>query len=357
MSPFLGSSLRLFLVGSAPAIALLGGSAAAVACTGLACSPGHAAPAEGATVPANAPALPVLLTEARYPAVARENLDAVKVLDAHGREVPVTRALEFASSLNALINPVAPLLPGAYRLVREPVCQYNSPTSPATPTSGPVEQKFTVAAASPFPTVAGTIRVGPAVRKKYNVGADVSCSAEVPSVVVELKLEPSAELAPFLPLARWRVKANGEDWAATLPGGTLSAIPRSYYQAPRVATELFRVCETEPNVRDLGMKAEQVVGEVIVDIPGRGALPPIPFTANLACADASVPDAGTDVGGGVRDAGTASADASRPIPPSNSGGGGCSVATSNAAGSRGATVLALLAGLAAIARRRRPGTS
>ncbi len=363
MTSLRSSSLRLLVAGSVPLLAAALAPREAAACSPPPCVPGHAAPAEGATVPGNVPAVPVLLSESFSPSPGSREAPAT-LLDGQGRPVPTTWVPPGAGSREALLKPDAPLAPGSYRIVRAPVCKLTGAGLPA-PAGGEVAQSFTATSPSPLPTTAGAVKVGAAVQKRYNVSASGSCAEEVPAAVVALTLEPSAALVPFLPVARITVNVNGERWAATLPGGAHGPIPRSMYFASRAATELFRVCETKPNVSDRGIPLERVTGEVVVDLPGQGALPPIPFSATLPCgggvdggAGGAGVDGGTGGGGGSTGTGGAggaatSGDAGAPPIDEPRGGGGCSVAPAGAGPGALALAAGLLAALAGRGRRRR----
>lgn len=269
------------------------------------CTPGAVAPADGATIPANTPALAVLLSRSHgLSADTVESFDELKLMDALGREVPVMREAATSAAAESLLRPTTALAPGTYRIVRKPLCALSPQFGLGAPTNGAlVEQRFTVTPARPLPTTAGSISVGPASRGPLLAPAGDCRGVDVDAALVKLQLHPSPELAPFLAVARLTVDVAGQRWAQTLPGGEMGPIPPSFYAPGRSAMTLFRACTRTDAAHDLGVDREHVTGTVTVDIPGIGALPPLPFSATLSCersssvVDGGGHEAGADLGG------------------------------------------------------------
>jgi hypothetical protein len=277
------------------------------------CWVGHVAPGAGATVPGNVPGLLVshetLIGE---PALTLLDPEA-ELLDASGNQVPVARNLG-ASPGQSVLVPKQPLAPGSYRLRRKVRCDYQA-TAGGIPHAPMAEEvTFTTTAATPLPTRAGAITVGGPSRENYDAsGYDPFCSWNELAVVVRLALEPSAELAPFLPVARISTKVDGMSWAASEYGGG-TRVPRSIYYAPRVPLAFYARCVTGPSgTLDPGLSEGAHQGELSVHLAGMAdPLPPIPFNFTLSCANAASPDAGGSTDAEVSETG-ATGDASPPL--------------------------------------------
>ena len=321
---------------STAAVLFLRDPSRAQACTQASCEDAVVAPVMDLNVPANLPGFPVSDEVHRYSptdAGAPPPL-LLELLDSQGNPVPLERSIltaEPADSLSpkvggALFAPRAPLSPGMHKLRWQSQC--GSPKSR--------ERAITVLPASPLPTVAGTVRVAASQRQSYSVTASGSCYRSIDAALVRLELQPSAELAPFLPVARLTVMVDDRLWASSTYGGGLRVQPDAYRNPVQKPLEIFAECGASGGGDRFSEGIHQ--GKLHVEIPGAARpLPPIAFSFSFDCSGAAAAgdvDAGADSWGGQ----------------SNDAGAGCSIA----GGPAGGLPWALLGlGLAVLVRRGR----
>jgi hypothetical protein len=286
-------------------------SSSAAACSLSPCFGQYTAPAQGATLPGNAPAL--------VQGGAPWRIDTVTspvLTNAAGGEVP---AVVTSISDGRLVALQSTLPPGTYTLAAESTC---------SGTASPVFAQFQVVDPAPLPTVVGTVTVGPPTRQTIEVSNGASCYESVLADVVTLTIDYHAELVPFLPVARHVLSIDGEEWLTTPYGSTAVDIPGGVV---RQITTLYRRLDMGPPYGATwasGIGPGHHQAELVVSIAGMAApLPGVPFEFDFPAAS------------------------TQGQPGTTAGGGGCTLST----GSRPASwlLLAGVAALMAVTRRRR----
>ena len=287
----------------------------AQACSPPQCVPPLVAPAAGKSLPGNLPGFPVI-HERGEGVDGSAPLTVVELIDPAGAVVPTDERM--LPDWVGLVAPLAPLIPGTYKLRWRETCSFENATQTGVPIPARMaEREVIVTAAQPLPTSIGTLSLETR-RETYRVNANASCTADVSASVVRLTLQPSAELAPYLPVAKLSVVINGQRWASSLYGA-VSVIPPSIYFAARTPLEIFAVCSAPSGGQsiDRGLAEGTHQAELRVEIPGAASAPaPVPFTFQLSCA-------------GPADGG--------PTPPPHDGGAPTDVAGDQAAPTDGNT--------------------
>lgn len=258
-------------------------------------------PAEGRTVPAGFTLLPAPFT------------GPLEVRDASGTSV------FSGTTRSGLVDFGVPLPEGRYELTHTPQGCGDATT----------ERSFEVGPAAPLPTSAGDLKQGAVTQVPARAGEDGvgACDpyGSPPLASLDVWLAPTAELIPYLPLARFEVVVDG----------SVIGLPRYVSEAGLAVarTTLVVTCEAPPTgwrqtgyVVTAGRHRIDIRGELV---DGR-ALPAAGGDVELACGP-----------------GTGDANAAASPPP----GAGCSAAPRSAPPRFAA--FALLATIAFAARRRR----
>jgi MYXO-CTERM domain-containing protein len=250
------------------------------ACSPPACDPIVVAPAEGASVPANFPGFPVLDETRRAPPDAGLAETALTLHGPDGQIIPLERRPLGAGS--ALYVPQKTLLPGPHQLAFVSNCNQSVGGQPPPPE---VVRNVNVVAAAPLPTLAGQVTTSASFVPTYTVAVgNGSCFAAMPVSLVRVALTPSADLAPYLPLARLTVTVDGFPWATSVFGGGTRHAPNPYLMPEHEALEIFATC------RDGRLSASEEGehrGELTVELPGAAALPAVPFSFRFDCSGAT----------------------------------------------------------------------
>lgn len=211
----------------------------AAACGKGACVPGFLAPREGATIPANAPALV-------YSARGWENVvgdGAPVVLRVAGAAESVPLAVEAADATGThLVRLAAPLTEGATYEVghAQPTCNETLEVDKETFF---VKQTFVAGASAPLPTTAGTLsgETAATTDTTYRVVGGSSCSQFTLARVARLSFAPSAELTPYLPVTSLEVSVDG----APVRTSTVGLDLQGGDGGARPTLELYASCEAE----------------------------------------------------------------------------------------------------------------
>lgn len=275
---------HLLALGALAAASTLWLSSPAHACGAPACS-NPTSPVADATLPSGITAIPLDPTS--------------KVVDEAGNEVPFT-LVEEAPFVSARF--AAPLADGAYEIRTPDRC-----TGAAYVPSGRVlRQPFSVGAAGATPTTLGSLALSKVERQPaYQVEND--CGASTPEVAVGyLSFQPSADLTPYLRVARLWVTVDGALWAAEGFGGTSggwTGEPAStQYGYSRSIRTVAAACG-DPPATPAGFRAIPrsdflTPGRHVVELHGKLAgasseLPPLRVEVDVSC---DAPMAGEEAG-------------------------------------------------------------
>lgn len=213
----------------------------------------------------------------------------------------VSSVLE-AESDYSFVRFLAPLAAGAsYRLRVENDCDQSGSIETASRTI-----EFTATTAQPLPSAAGT--------------ATVQLSTVNGLRIAKLLIAPSAELAPFLAVTRFRTVVDGQPWEKSDFGaGPAQPFPvpqldSGYYG--RVFTHLYAQCDGSTAVDScsgatLTPKVHAV--QIFADVAGTAPLVPIELDVDLAC-ETNESDAGA-LGGVAPEGPSSPASPSAPRGP------------------------------------------
>lgn len=274
-------------------------AASALACAAPQCFPGGAAPAAGATVPANATLVVWSAVDNSSGGDGPVPFEGYALLDDQGQPVATTAADDPASpqwDRHVLLTPSTPLTPGSSYTLRRPLqCDAYGPSTDYA------EARFTADASAPLPTQAGTLTIDRHEVTKVYVGTvSGSCTSQERADTVRLTFVPSAELAPHLPLTRIVTTVDGAPWASTDYGQAL-AMGSAEFQSFRAVNQLHALC---PPAADPGSDVGLTPGphHVSFQVHVAGAVsdpPPIELDLDLDCAGGGcsvLPRAGSDHG-------------------------------------------------------------
>lgn len=219
--------LRFALVASSSLALFATASAAprdASACSAP-CAASRILPGPEGTLPSSAPGLAILA----YGAGSDTEL-GFELRDAQG--ALVAGALRRDSSKQRYFAPTTPLAPGAYR------ARLASPCSGAGIEDGLLTSSFTVTAAAPLPTSAGSLSVASAGRESTRATTSAgSCTDAVDAAVVDLSLAASPSIDPYGDAISWETWVDGRFWWAAT--GRLAATEGSAHGVLR----LFAACD------------------------------------------------------------------------------------------------------------------
>lgn len=314
---------------------LLTPMAKAWACSPVQCSPGHAAPRDGASVPSGASSLPISPTYGG-PAGAPD-----VQLTKDGVPIASTVVADPMAVGNFLLVPNTPLSVGTYALTRSELCpSYQLVSSPQAQVN-----TFNVTPAVPQPTTVGELMVSHHLDQVTASTAAGSCVVKFPGAVVTIRLVGSTELTAWAPLTRYTLTIDGREWATSAYGQFLTGtIPPDDV---RSALNVFARCDGSGASDDNGLSLGVHHAELKAHIAGASTDPaPTAFDFTLSCDETSQTDGGVIVA--PQDGGQTLIDSDRATSQ------GCSVAGTARGPSFPVGVLALIALGAWIARRRLP---
>lgn len=332
------------------------------ACSPPACWPATVLPAEGATVPANLPAL-LYAPAANNVTPQPPSTEGFALATTDGAAVALTfEPVPGLGGRQFHARPTQPLVPGrVYRIGYPDACDGYVP--------GPAKMKmqaFTAGPSVPLPTAIGSARVANHRIEKIRVGTTSgSCTAEITAAVALVAVTPTPELRAYLAVANVGARVGDRS-------------PVSVYREPTtndgpIEIGIYAGCVRPDRGADPGLAPgthRLELGATVIGVAA--ALPPLALDITLDCAgavdggavDAGAPDASVSdapilpadaaqVDAAAPDAAPADAPADvaapRPPPPAPTpGSSGCVVAPGSAPGP-----LALIAALALLRVRRR----
>lgn len=239
------------------------------ATTALACGPGSlppdSAPRQGTIVPANIPGIYVYPGYSYYDEPC--TLAGVELSKQPSGSVSLAQDPKDPS----VFAPLEALEVGAF---------YTLSFSSTCSSTGPSAKTFQVAEARPPATRTGQLRVV-ATGLAEHTWADGSCSWNGLVAWAELRLRPSCDLEPFLPLTRFTLLADGKPWRISPVGLKAGAGT----EAPPVESVdlAFAACALSP----LALSPGKTELELRAHVSGTDVDPePAKLTIELDCADA-----------------------------------------------------------------------
>jgi len=282
MRPILFLAAVASLVAAAPS--------AADACSPPICWAGSFTPANGATVPANLPAM-YWRPLSGYGASTADPSKVV-LASAAAPSTPLPFTTTQLPDGAYLIVPKQPLTPGtAYVLTDQSTC--GSSTTPLGPTA-----TFQVAAAAPLPTSLGALAEGANLVGPLEVAsAGGSCSAEVEAHQIRIDLQPTSETIAWRDALHFETLVDGEVWRAAATIGAV--VPPGTSWRGRGVDLVYRVCKTSDDAVSEGLAAGPHEVVMRATLPGSSTVvSSSSLTVELACASDGPPvDEGGASGG------------------------------------------------------------
>ena len=255
-------------------------------------TPPNAAPASGSVVPANIPAIAAVPgTYSTLPC----QVTWFELWDPQGTAVPTTPSPG---------EPGVHLLGQALAQGQQHLLRYEQLCSTPQPMPVTFEQSFSVGAPAALPTSTGTLTIAEQGDGPFVV-SDGSCSWPGTSAWVRVRITPSCELVPFLPVVSFTAEVDGKPWASSRIGSTDSGTGRH-------VSLVYAACSAYP--ADNGTTTGSHVLSIRAHVAGSGVeLQPATLPFTLSCSGSSDEPAGGDTldlaGACAPDAGQAPADA------------------------------------------------
>jgi len=308
------------------------------ACSPMLCVSPQFAPGAGGVVAADVPGIPLRLSQ-----YLSQPKAPVELLDAAGKAQLIQVETDTVSGWN-LLKPVKGLTPGAAYVLRMPDhCQALELPAPATPvlTLFP----FTAGPPAPAPQTIGKLTLTALPTEVIQVWTySGSCTVGLLVGSVQLSLQPSAELLPWLPVAQSETWVDGKLFSKSEPGHVPFAggppQPTGWPNEINHVDRIFAACGAVPQGVEPGLALGKHHLDFRIHLPGFNQPAYLSTDFELACqlpgADAGSSD------GAAGDAGAADAGASVP-PPAAPAKGGCSAGRS--AGGWGWLLLLALGGV------------
>jgi hypothetical protein len=193
------------------------------ACSPPPCWPGSLVPADGATIPANAPALYWRPSEGQAPPTVKLTVAGT------GANVPFTQVADGPSMVLTLAQP---LVPGTQYVLEETnECQYQQP----------IRSTFTAGPTAPLPTTLGTTQREASQRGNVTIATrGGSCSLDVDAAHASITLAHSADATPWKDLLLYETRVDGQGWAPSTAINVTTAVGASWRGRGR--DQLYRVC-------------------------------------------------------------------------------------------------------------------
>ncbi|MFN0245470.1 MAG: hypothetical protein ACKV2T_01095 [Kofleriaceae bacterium] len=234
------------------------------ACSPPPCWAGGLLPADGATIPANAPALYWRPASGGTPGEIR--LTAVG-----GAQIPLTSVREPNSDAYVL-TPSTPLVAGTqYVLEDTGECLYQEP----------LRSTFTAGPAAPLPTSLGTTqRDGAYVRDDISIAtARGSCSIDLDAASAIVTLTHSADAEPWQDLLVYETLADSQLWAPHTAINVSRPLGASW--RGRARDQLYRVCVDNDEGRGLAEGTHEAAFRAY--LPGQAKLVATSVSVETAC--------------------------------------------------------------------------
>lgn len=263
----------------------------AEACSPVRCEPGAVAPADGTSIPSNAPSL--IFVRPYDNAQGGASDGGFTLATAAGAEVAFTTTTIDQRAL--LVTPSALEADAGYVLSYTETCMNYDTSAPQQ-----VDVAFSTTPPSPFPTSAGALHVSVARDPKLFVGtASGSCVSEVDASVATLAITPSEALRPFLPITRWGVEVDGVRWSASRWGGLTASGGLQGLEGASIqgANSVHGVCSSQDQYAHQGVSIGAHQVKVIAEIAGVGTLPALEADFTLDCSLHPHGDDGIEVEG------------------------------------------------------------
>lgn len=204
-------------------LASIGSVRPADACSPPPCWLGSLVPADGATIPANAPAL--------YwrPSVGQAAPTVKLTVAGTGANVPFTEVADGESKVLALAQP---LVPGTQYVLEETnECQYQQP----------IRSTFTAGATAPLPTTLGTTQREASRRGNVTIATRAgSCSLDVDAAHATITLAHAADATPWKDLLLYETRVDGQGWAPSTAINVTTPVGGSWRGRGR--DQLYRLC-------------------------------------------------------------------------------------------------------------------
>jgi MYXO-CTERM domain-containing protein len=273
------SSLRIAAATAAVLAIGLTAPQSAKACSMTGCGQSAYAALEGAAIPANTPAIPLL------PHLdGAETQQDVVWTDSAGKAVPF-ELVKVAEQ--TWIKPLTGLVAGTtYQLIVPSTCSYGDkqPTETVSFVAGPIAD---------YPVAAGVLALGPVETRPVLAWANAVCTAtlEAASQTVLLQADPS--LIPWLPLVSGRLQVGDLAWASMLTGYVTKkgpTLPTYWKLSDRTPYHIFAACgEVSPQAdRGAALGTQTVTLELVLPpgLPALSASASTTLQCNTAGADA-----------------------------------------------------------------------
>jgi uncharacterized protein (TIGR03382 family) len=283
--------MRTILFLAAAAALVVAAPADSEACSQAPCRPGFFTPGNGATVPANLPAIhwrPTLGFD-------NTNIDPSKVVLA--RASAPSASLPFTATRRSdgsyVLVPQQPLMAGtAYVLTDQTTC--------AGTTVGPTAT-FQVVAAAPLPTELGALAETASTAGLLQVAsAGGACSAEVDAHQVGIELQLGAGVMSWRDVLHFETLVDGAVWSASRSAP--EEVPPGASWRGRGVDLLYRACKTEDESVSEGLAEGSHEVVMRATLPGSTTVvQSSPLTVEIDCAHEwpdKHEDGGCDAGGG-----------------------------------------------------------
>jgi hypothetical protein len=212
------------------------------ACSPPACWPGAFLPSDGSTIPENAPGL--YWRPAYGAAAGTADPASVKLTKAMAPNVELPFTATALPGGDYLIAPNAPLVEGTAYVLED--------VSTCGGTKGP-RVSFMAGPSAPLPTSLGTMQTDPhGYRQDLTVASGSgSCATTIDATLFGIYLEPSADVAPWLPLLLFQTIVDDEIWAIQDNINNPPALGASWKGRGRDL--LFRTCTANPEASYPGL--------------------------------------------------------------------------------------------------------
>ena len=159
-----------------------------------------------------------------------------------------------------------------------------------------LDQTFQATDPSPLPELTGTVSLADQGVITVTAYDPYACSAPVQAAAVSLSIDVAEELAPFLPMTRFTLLVDGEQWA-TSAYGDLAAPPApagSGAVALHAVDRVFAACDAT-GTADRGTTLGEHVLTLQAHVAGADSDPePVTLTVTLTCEAENAEDASAD---------------------------------------------------------------
>jgi uncharacterized protein (TIGR03382 family) len=229
------------------------------ACSPPMCWPGYFTPADGATVPANLPAIYWRPVGANLGPAATDPTRVV-LAAATDPATPLAFTATVQPNGDYLIVPTAPLVAGVtYTLTDHNLCAGNEASGPS---------RFIVAPEAALPTTLGTLADTDHLRQSFEVGtASGSCSAIVDGDRSTIALALSADALPWQDVLHYQTFVDDAQWSGQTSINENTAPGSSW--AGRGVDNIYDVCMSpDSSVLGTGLQPGFHAVKITATVPG-----------------------------------------------------------------------------------------